>query len=221
MRVESVAVEGPGVVSLRIAGRHLDKLAARAGQFFLWRFLSRDRWWESHPFSLSEAPGKHTLRITVKASGNFTARIGEVRPGTRVIAEGPFGVFTEVARRRERVLFIAGGIGITPIRAMLEAMPGDLTIIYRAIAAEDVVLRAELARLAQERGFTLHLVLGDHALPEHKDLLSAAHLQRLVPDLVEHDVYLCGPPPMMRTVERSLRRASVPRSHIHSERFAL
>ncbi len=221
MRVEAVTVDGPGVVSLRVTGRHLERLHARAGQFLLWRFLSRDRWWESHPFSLSEAPGRRSLRITVKASGNFTARMGEIRPGTRVVTEGPFGVFTDAARRHERVLFIAGGIGITPIRSMLEEMPGDLTLVYRAIAADDVVFRAELERLARDRGFTLCFVLGDHARPENKDLLSAAHLHRLVPDIVERDVYLCGPPPMMRLVERNLRSANVPRNHIHTERFAL
>jgi predicted ferric reductase len=221
MRVDSVTVEGPGVVSLRISGRRLERLHARAGQFFLWRFLSQGRWWQCHPFSLSEAPTGQSLRISVKASGDFTARIGEIRPGTRVVTEGPFGVFTGLARRRERVLFIAGGIGITPIHAMLEEMPGDLTLIYRAIAAEDIVFRAELERLAREHGFALHLVLGDHTLPECKDLLSSAHLLRLVPDMVDRDVYLCGPPPMMRAVEHALRDAGVPSRHIHSERFAL
>ncbi len=221
MRVESVVVESPGVVSLRITGRGLERLRVRPGQFFLWRFLSRGRWWECHPFSLSEASGQRSLRITVKASGDFTGRVGEIVPGTRVLAEGPFGVFTDVARRCERVLFIAGGIGITPIRAMAEAMPGDLTLIYRAISATDLVFREELERLAQERGFTLHFVLGDHARPEFRDLLSPDHLRQLVPDIVDRDVYLCGPPPMMRAVDRDLRRANVPRKHIHSERFAL
>jgi predicted ferric reductase len=221
MRVESVAAEGPGVVSLRITGRHLDRLNVRPGQFFLWRFLARGRWWESHPFSLSEAPDGRSLRITVKASGDFTRRIGEIAPGTRVIAEGPFGVFTDVVRHRERLLFIAGGIGITPIRAMLEAMTGDLAFIYRVIREEDLVFRAELERLSRERGFTLYFVVGDHTRPEGKDLLSPEHLRRLVPDIVDRDVYLCGPPAMMRVLEGDLRRTNVPRKHIHSERFAL
>ncbi|MFN2629575.1 MAG: ferric reductase-like transmembrane domain-containing protein [Gaiellaceae bacterium] len=102
MRVAEVIQEGPGVVSLRIRGNRLDRLNARPGQFFLWRFLARDRWWASHPFSLSEAPGDRSLRITVKALGDFTSRIGSVEPGTRVVAEGPFGTFTDQARRRAR-----------------------------------------------------------------------------------------------------------------------
>jgi predicted ferric reductase len=221
MRVASVMIEGPDVVSLRITGRHLERIRAQAGQFFLWRFLSRGRWWESHPFSLSEAPGGQSLRITVKASGDFTARMGEIRPGTRVVTEGPFGVFTNVVRRREGVLFIAGGIGITPIRAMVEEMPGDITLMYRVIAEEHLVFRTELERLARERGFALHFVVGHHARPEGKDLLSPEHLRRLVPDIVDRDVYLCGPSVMMRLVDRHLRTANVPHNQIHYERFVL
>jgi len=221
MRVESVTAEGPRVVSLRITGRRLDRLDARPGQFFLWRFLSRGRWWESHPFSLSEAPNGRTLRITVRAAGDFTRRVGEIPPGTRVIAEGPFGVFTEVVRRGERVLFIAGGIGITPIRAMLEQMAGDLIFIYRVVREEELIFRAELERLSRQRGFVLCFVVGDHARPEGKDLPSPAHLRHIVPDVGDRDVYLCGPPPMMRVLERNLRCAGVSRTHIHSERFAL
>src|SRR6266487_4490570 len=134
LRVTDVVHEGPGVVSLRIAGRGLHRLQARAGQFFLWRFLARGRWWASHPFSISEAPGGDSLRITVKALGDFTSRIGEIRPGTRVVAEGPFGAFTAEVRRRDRaVVLIAGGIGITPIRSLIEEMHGDLIVLYRVV----------------------------------------------------------------------------------------
>jgi predicted ferric reductase len=221
MRVAAVTEEGPGVVSLHITGRHLERLGARAGQFFLWRFLSRDRWWSSHPFSLSAVPDDRSLRITVKGVGDFTRRIGEIAVGTRVIAEGPFGVFTDRARHRDRVLFIAGGIGITPIRAMLEEMSGHLTFIYRVIREEDLVFRAELERLARLRGITLFFVIGDHTQPETRDLLSPEHLHQLVPDLLEREVYLCGPPAMMRILEQNLRRANVSRKYLHSERFAL
>ena len=72
LRVAAVDVEAPGVVSLRLTGRNLDRLGARPGQFFLWRFLTRDRWWKSHPFSLSAAPDGRSLRITVKGLGDFT-----------------------------------------------------------------------------------------------------------------------------------------------------
>src|SRR5712691_4612467 len=133
LRVADVVEEGPGVVSLRMRGRGLDRLKAEPGQFFLWRFLARDSWWASHPFSLSAAPTNDSMRITVKALGDFSGRIRRVRPGTRVVAEGPFGTFTELVRPREKLVLIAGGIGITPIRALLEQMTGEVIVLYRVV----------------------------------------------------------------------------------------
>lgn len=221
LRVAEVTVEGPGVVSLRITGRHLKRLKARAGQFFLWRFLAPNRWWEAHPFSLSAAPDGRSLRITVKSVGDFSGRIAMITPGTRVLAEGPFGVFTGAVRRRERVALIAGGIGITPIRALLEELPGNLALIYRVMRDEDLIFRAELEALARDRGIALHYVVGDHHGPAGAFLLSPAHLRQMLPDIAEREVYLCGPPVMMRVVTANLRRAQVLPAHIHTEVFAL
>ena len=221
LRVAEVVPEGPGVVSLRIAGRRLERLRARPGQFFLWRFLARGSWWSSHPFSLSAAPAADSLRITVKGLGDHSRRLGEIRPGTRVVAEGPFGVFTAAARRREKVLLIAGGIGITPVRALLEELRGDVLVLYRVVADSDIVFADELERLVDERGLTLHYVVGDHATEEGATLLSTDHLRELVPDLAERDVFLCGPPAMTELVEKTVRSAGVRRRHLHVERFAL
>ena len=224
MTVESVSVEGPGVVSVRIGGRQLDRLGAQAGQFFLWRFLSAGRWWQSHPFSISAAPDGRSLRITVKDVGRFTHELGSLEPGTRVYAEGPFGTFTDAARRRRRVALIAGGIGITPLRALyeeIEAAPGEVALIHRVIDERELVFRAELERLAAERGSDLFFVVGDHRAPENARLLSAEHLLLMIPDLADRDVYVCGPVGMMDTVRQSLREAGVPAGQVRTERFAL
>jgi ferredoxin-NADP reductase len=208
-------------VSLRLTGRRLDRLDVQAGQFFIWRFFSRGRWWEAHPFSLSEAPNGRSFRITVKASGDFTRRVSEIRPGSLVAAEGPFGVFTDAVRGRERVVLIAGGIGITPVRALAETMQGDVVVIYRALREEDVVFRPELDRLARERGIVVHYVIGHHAAPGGERIMSPEHLHELVPDIEERDVYVCGPPGMARFIERNVRASDVPHNQIHIERFAL
>ncbi len=221
LRVADVVEEAPGVVSLRIEGRRLDRLSARAGQFFIWRFLTGGLWWTAHPFSLSRAPDGRSLRITVKALGDHSARVGDIPVGTRVVAEGPFGVFTEAARRREKVLLIAGGIGITPIRALMEEMGGEIVVLYRAVSDEDLVFRDELDRLAAERGIELHYVVGGHATEEGARLLSPAHLRELVPDIEDRDVFVCGPPAMTEAAVRNARAAGVCRRHIHAERFAL
>jgi predicted ferric reductase len=224
IRVDEVVDEAPGVISITMTGRRLDRLGARPGQFFLWRFLTRDRWHEAHPFSLSAAPDGRRLRITVKDLGDYTARLRTLRPGTRVIAEGPYGAFTDERRRRHGALFIAGGIGITPIRAILEgtrAWRGAVTVLYRAVHADDLLFRHELETIADQRGIDLRYLLGDHRDPAARNLLAPHHLRRLVPDLERRDVFVCGPPAMAEATERSLRAAGVPRRHIHTERFAL
>jgi predicted ferric reductase len=222
LRVEEVVREAPGVTSVYIGGRHLDHLGARAGQFFIWRFLARGVWWESHPFSLSAAPHGQRLRITVKASGGYTTRLAAIAPGTRVIADGPFGHFTAAARRHDRLVLIAGGIGITPIRALLDDLSpeADVTVVYRALAEADIVFRDELDRLATERGVRLHYVVGDHRDEASAHLLTASHLDELVPDIRDRDVFLCGPPGMVGAIRHTLREVRVPRRNIHLEEFA-
>jgi predicted ferric reductase len=221
LRVDRVIVEGPGIVSLQLSGRGLERLHAQAGQFFLFRFLGRGRWWAAHPFSLSSVPTSDGFRITVKELGDFTRELGSIAPGTRVLTEGPFGVFTDSTRRLDKVLLVAGGIGITPIRTLLEEMRGDVVVVYRVVQEDEIIFRDELEQLAAERGAVLHFAVGDHRLPEGRDLLSPAHLHELVPDITERDVYVCGPPAMAAAIARNAREAHVPRRHIHTERFAL
>jgi predicted ferric reductase len=223
LHVDEVVHESETTVSLYLRGRGLRRLGARGGQFFLWRFLASGLWWESHPFSLSAAPQGDRLRITVKALGGYTRRLAAVPVGTRVIADGPFGHFTADRRRNAKVALVAGGIGITPVRALLEELGGaqDVSVIYRALTEEDVVFRAELDELAQRQGVIVHYVVGDHRDPAHGQLLEPDHLRGLVPDIAERDVYVCGPPAMVRALRRSLRAAAVPSRRLHVEEFAL
>ena len=137
-----------------------------------------------------------------------------------MIAEGPFGVFTEAARKREKILLVAGGIGITPIRALMEDMSGDVVVIYRVVDQSDIVFRDELEHLADERGLRLLFVVGDHATRTGRRLLSPRHLRELVPDIAERQVYVCGPPAMAGALEQNVRRADVPTRFIHTEKFA-
>ncbi|MEV5407814.1 ferredoxin reductase family protein [Thermopolyspora sp. NPDC052614] len=220
LRVAAVVPEGPGVVSVYITGRRLGRLRAEAGQFFRWRFLARGLWWTATPYSLSAPPDGRSLRITVKELGDHSGALARLRPGTRVVAEGPYGAFTAARRRRERVLLIAGGVGITPIRALLESLParpGDLTLLYRARTYDDLVLRAELEAIAEARGVRLRYCVGGRE--EVGEPFTAETLASLVPGLRDHDVYLCGPAGMTAAAVRALRAAGVPRRRVHHESF--
>jgi ferredoxin-NADP reductase len=221
LRVVEVRRETADVVSVYLTGRHLAALRAEPGQFFRWRFLTRGLWWAANPYSLSAPPVPDWLRITVKISGDHSAALLGLRPGTRVLAEGPYGAFTAARRRQRKVLLLAGGVGITPLRALFQALPGypgDVTLIYRANTAADIVLRDELDWIAAQRGARVHYLIGPPRSDSH-DPLAPKRLIRLVPDLRNHDVYLCGPPAMMAAAEDSLRSAGVPRRHIHIESF--
>jgi predicted ferric reductase len=222
LRIEAVKPEAKGVVSLYITGRHLDRIGAEAGQFFLWRFLSGTGWAKAHPFSLSAAPNDRFLRITVKELGDDTRRIRRLEPGVRVFAEGPYGTFTTRRRTRRRVAMIAGGIGITPLRALVGTLPGgpgDITLLYRTATDGDLAFRAELEKLTKRRGVVLHTLVGTDIGDDRTDQLGIPALRRLVPDIAQRDVYLCGPPAMLDAVGRRLRDLGVPRQHIHFERF--
>lgn len=221
-RVDRVVHEAPGVVSIYLTGRALDTVPARPGQFFLWRFLTPDGWWKSHPFSLSAAPNRRFLRITVKDLGDDSAALQRVRRGTGVFAEGPYGTFTSDLRTRRKVLLVAGGIGITPLRALLESMPGDpgdLTLLYRVVDDDDAVFRDELRHLAAERGIEYRLGVGPEIGDDRTDRLGIPALLAMVPDVRERDCFVCGPPGLIDAVCRRLKRIGVPKTQIHFERF--
>ncbi|MEU5480627.1 ferredoxin reductase family protein [Streptomyces mirabilis] len=222
LRVESVYREAPGVFSIVVRGERLDELNAQAGQFFRWRFLSDGMRWTSTPYSLSAPPRPDRMRITVKALGDHSAAVGLLRPGTRVWAEGPYGALTAERHTGRKALLIAGGVGITPLRALFETLPGepgDVTLLYRARTAEDLALGAELEAIAQWRGArVLYAVNGaDGTRPR----FTAESLRASVPGLAGHDVYLCGPPAMARDLYGALRAAGVPDRRIHHESFEL
>ncbi|GAB1641078.1 ferric reductase-like transmembrane domain-containing protein [Krasilnikovia sp. MM14-A1259] len=221
LRVAAVVPESDTTVSVHVTGRRLDELPARAGQFMLWRFPGFRPIWQVNPFSLSSAPDGRSLRLTAKAVGTGSAGLRDIPVGTRVFAEGPYGAFTAVQKTREDTLLIAGGIGITPIRALLDdpTLTGDIVVLYRVHTEADAVLLAEMRAIADARGARLHLLTGRTG-PGNQPL-SPGGLHSLVPDITERDVYVCGPVAMTDAVVRSLRSLGVPRRQVHAERFAL
>ncbi len=219
-RVEAVVPESHDVVSVYVTGRHLDRLPARAGQFFIWRFPGHNHWWLANPFSMSAAPNGRTLRLTAKAVGTTSAGLRHLPVGSRAFLEGPYGAFTSLHRTRPGSLLIAGGVGITPVRAMLEEqMAGDVVVLYRVRSEHDAVLLNEVRDLVAARGGRLHLLTGRTGAGVRP--FEPQGLRHLVPDITERDVYVCGPPAMTDAVLSALRGLRMPAGQVHAEKFSL
>lgn len=228
IRVVDVRAESPDVTTVTVAGRRLDRLDARAGQFFQWRFLDGPGWSRAHPYSLSAAPGNGTLRITVKHLGDGSARLAQLPVGTRALIEGPYGRMHAGVCTRQKVLLIGAGIGITPMRAILEDLPPDaaVTILHRVSSRAELILGDEIEQLAAQRGARYVVLAGrrvpgrDTWLPEQAAHLSDAEgLRQVVPDVAERDVYICGAERWMAAAAAAAVEAGVPAAAIHVEHF--
>ncbi|MDQ6715172.1 MAG: ferric reductase-like transmembrane domain-containing protein [Actinomycetota bacterium] len=228
--VDEVRAEGPNATTVVVRGRHLAQFRVRAGQFFTWRFLGAPGWSHGHPYSLSAAPDGRRLRLTAEHLGDGSAALRSLRPGSRVLVEGPYGRLHVGARQRQKVLLMASGIGVTPMRALLEELPqspGDVVLVYRVHSMEDALFTDELAGLARARGASLLTVPGPRLrsrpswLPERAGHLSDADaLRHLVPDVADRAVLLCGNPAWMDLAGAAAQAAGVPPEQIHLERFA-
>ena len=164
--VTAVSREANGIGSLHVSGPGLRRLRVAGGQFFNVRALTRDLWWQTHPFSVSAAPTTAGLRFTIKELGEDSARMLQLRPGTRVVLEGPYGVFTAERAEGAPVVLVAGGVGIAPIRALLEDCGPQQrpVVIVRVHDDADVAHRLELERMVASRNGTLHVLSGPPAL---------------------------------------------------------
>jgi len=217
LKVEQVVVEGPGVVSIIMRGRKLDELSAQGGQFFGWRFMTKGHWWMSHPYSLSAAPTDHYMRVTVKELGDHSGGVKDLKPGTRVIFEGPYGTFVAAKSTRGHVVLIGGGVGITPLRALMEEIDPskEVDVIFRASREEDLVLRHELDALADHIGARVHYLVG----PRTVHPMTAKYIMQYVPSFRDSDVYVCGPTPLVEAVRDAAESAGIPKNRFHDEAF--
>jgi len=227
--VTSVVRENHDVFTVVMGGRGLHRLPVRAGQFFIWRFLDGPGWSRGNPYSLSAAPRRDRVQITAKDLGDGSNRLATLRPGTKVLIEGPYGRLTGQHRVGRRVAMLACGIGITPMRALLEDLrygPGEAVLLYRARSEPDLVFRRDLDRLARQRGIAVHYLTGPRIvgrsswLPrQYTALRDQDALLGFVPDLAVHDVFVCGPDQWMDAACTAALAAGLPAAQLHQERF--
>ncbi|MBN9223985.1 MAG: oxidoreductase [Microbacterium sp. SCN 70-27] len=231
IRVHDVSRDGTGAVVVRMRGRHLERLRAQGGQFFVWRFLDGPGWTRGHPFSLAADPARGELVIAARLVGDGTNRLASLRPGTRVLIEGPYGHLTGDVRSRQKLLLLGAGAGVAPLVSLLQAEPfaaGEATLLTRDHTDDDAMRMDAVAELVRDRGL-IHYRLDGPRRTDASTWLPARDagwrgedlLRHLAPDLHAHDVFVCGPPAWMDAVRADLRRAGVSPSRIHTESFAI
>jgi ferredoxin-NADP reductase len=220
LTVTAVEPEGPGTVSLvlRSPARLPD---AEPGGFVL---LGPNRW-QRHPFSVVQRLDDRTVRCTVRAVGDFTTRLVSLQPGDRLTLAGVHGRFTAGRAVTEGpYLLIAGGLGITAVRGLLEGLrtrcpAADVVLLYRARAIGDVLYACEL-EAARRDGVDVRVLVG----PREDGKVRAASredLAALVPDAARREWFVCGPEGYMAAVRRAARQLGVPRARFHAEQFTL
>lgn len=223
-RVEKLSVN---VYHVYISGRNVAGFTYQAGQFAKYWFVARGFWVDEHPFTISIEPGGEELRITYKILGDFTSKLSRVPKGTPVFIDGPYGRFTLDRIQSKKVAFIAGGIGITPIRAMLGELAAQkrslkVDVVYSAKTTDEFVMLDEIRSLTRQAGATLHLVASEGGgKADIHGLLTADVLRKELKTLTSTDFYICGPPSMMKALRRQLRAAGVSNELIHTEEFSL
>ncbi|KKR36847.1 MAG: Oxidoreductase [Candidatus Yanofskybacteria bacterium GW2011_GWF1_44_227] len=206
--------------SIYIQGKDLKRFEFKGGQFAIFRFLQEGFWYEAHPYSFSSIHNDKFLRITVKNLGDYSNKIRELKVGTKVIIDGPNGVFTTARAGNRKILLIAGGVGITPVKAVAEEMIKDnmdVALIYSNRQEGNIVLEKEVDLLAAEYK-NLRLI---KFLSQKMGQLDPEKIKALVQDYKERTVYICGPIPMIESLVSGLKAAGLRGSNIIFEKFSL
>lgn len=224
-KVEKVVKETPTTSSIYITGRNIERFKYMPGQFNKWWFVAKGYYWEEHPFTISVEPNGKYLRLTPKALGDFTTKLQNIKPGSPVVIDGAYGIFTPAVAKTEQFLFIAGGIGITPLRAMIGSLAttgADMRLLYSARNHDDLALKSELDDFAKTTKLKIDYILADEDRQGFlHGRLDGPTMEHLVPDFKTRDVYICGPPPMMEALSAALLGRSLPKAQLHMERFSL
>lgn len=197
----------------------------KPGQFVFVRFLWSGKEGitkEAHPFSIASAPAEDNLRLYMKALGDYTTSLKHLKPGTIAEIEGAFGRFSYTNFGDVPQIWIAGGIGVTPFLSMARSITPTspkIDMFYSVVKKEELVDQAALNEFLPQNypDFTYHSFVSE----EQKGFLTAQYIKEKVGSLEGKEIFICGPPPMMKAMRAQLRALGVPNRKIHTEEFAM
>jgi predicted ferric reductase len=207
--------------SIELGGRNVADLRAAAGQFALLRPLTPNLIWQPHPYSISAAPRVDRIRFTIKALGGASELMTQLPVGTKVAIEGPYGTKIYEELRGSKLLLIAGGVGIAPVRSLLEDFEPDAqpVVIYRARRAAEIVHYDELVDLAASRNGRIIPIVGRTRELRAGNPFDPDVMRTLVPDVSQRVAVVCGSQPMINAAYQCLRECGIEPEDIHFERI--
>jgi predicted ferric reductase len=235
-KVLKIEQENHDTISLYLEGNHEGFQRRRAGQYVSLRIMREDCWSEPHPFTISSAPEDRTLRLTIKRTGEFTSAVSDLRPGSLVGCDGPFGGFCKVIDTKENIVMIAGGVGITPFLSVLRHFrnihaKNRVKLFWNNKTIHDAYASDELKEMTKE--LNLRVI---HILSREKE--TDKYFQAETPEVLyvpghvtgkllrEHidfrhtSFYLCGPPKMQDSVLGELLACRVDPKSVERESFS-
>lgn len=223
--VDEIREETADTVSIYIKGKEIKGFKFKAGQFVILRFFSKKFIWQSHPYSVSSLPNYDYLRITAKNLGDFSSQIKNIKTGTKVLVDGPSGIFTRKNSQGDKIIFIAGGVGITPIRALVEDfLQQDINVVllYSVKKRDQIIFKQELEELSIKYPnlFTIHYIVSEEENSHGFSRINQACIECLVPDVEQREAYICGPSRMSIEMKKNLIKLHINKNKIYYEKFS-
>ncbi|EKD78611.1 MAG: Oxidoreductase FAD/NAD(P)-binding protein [uncultured bacterium] len=199
------------------------------GQFMMIQFQTPGITREWHPFTISSAPSDPNLTVSMKESGDWTATLSKLTIGTKAKMEGPYGKFSYQVLSKDTTgyVFMAGGIGITPLRSMIRelchgSIDRPITLLYNAKTMPDFAFKDEFdALMKQHPNLKIVYITSQEKTVVRFGRIDANCIQEEIKQIPEQQYFICGPKPMMTAVRQTLAGLGVARTHIHCEEFSL
>lgn len=174
---------------------------------------------EDHPFSITSSPESEELSIAVKSLGDFTETMKLLKPETEIMIEGPYGHFLHT--HKDKQVWIAGGIGITPFLSMARALknttPQDIALYYLVKNPTDAAYKQELENISLNNP---NFKVITHASTQ-LGRITAKEILNTIPDLKKRQIFICGPLPLINSLKKQFKQLKIKKKHIHSEEFSL
>jgi predicted ferric reductase len=232
-RVSSIRPVAHKTWELAVEPSRGDPLRFEPGQF-VWLTLDRSPFAiTEHPFSISSSPAmRPRIEFLIKEAGDFTNRIGDVPVGASAYVDGPHGALTLAGRDGAGIAFIAGGVGLAPLLSILRqlAVESDrrpMKLIYGNRSEHQIAYRQELSALQGKLNLQIELVLAEppDGWTGRTGRLDRATLVACLSDLADEDrrswlYFVCGPAPLIDSVERDLVLLGIPLRQIVTEKFS-